>query len=485
MSGLNQVFESCFSEHAAGDAIHTADGQTLSFARVGRAAAQIAHGMAARGVGPGDNVICLVGSFAINLCTWFAVWRLGCNLLASNAVENFAGSGVAIDAALIVPGQEAGPARPLLFDQSWLEAEAAPLPPAEAGSIYFPTTLTPRELSVLRMSAAQMLADARLYADTLGPGRGAVYMSTPVDSMRSFRDVFRAFLSGRPVLGPDLPLDAAWPAIRKFGARELFVAPMSMQRLTAAAAEQGGQDAIERIFVATGTAQQKALKRTAEVFRAARIELGAGTPETSLFAYKPYDPESHRTGQIGTMVRALRAEIRDAEGRALPPGETGALAIWVPPAARLEGYLNRRPAYDPDGWCSPGFLASMDEEGNVTKLGRTDDRINIGGARFFSGKIEAAIDLLPTVARSAAIRVFGPDGAEAMGIVIEPGEGFDADSLRAILDRGFRFVGDLFIRTIDRLPVDAGGNPDRRHLEEIWDQLSQETGPPPPLTPSA
>ena len=127
----------------------------------------------------------------------------------------------------------------------------------------------------------------------------------------------------------------------------------------------------------------------------------------------------------------------------------------------------------------------MDEAGNVTKLGRTDDRINIGGARFFSGKIEAAIDLLPTVARSAAIRVFGPDGAEAMGIVIEPGEGFDADSLRAILDRGFRFVGDLFIRTIDRLPVDAGGNPDRRHLEEIWDQLSQEPGPPPPLTPSA
>jgi len=53
----------------------------------------------------------------------------------------------------------------------------------------------------------------------------------------------------------------------------------------------------------------------------------------------------------------------------------GALATWVSPAARMEGHLNRQPAYDMDGWCKPGFLAEMDAEGNVTKLGRTDDAL--------------------------------------------------------------------------------------------------------------
>ncbi len=471
MAELNRVLEACFAENSAREAIHTVDGQSLSFARLERAANQIAHGLLAGGIRPGDNVICLVGSFAINLSTWFAVWRLGCNLLASNAVENFDGSGVRVDAALMVAGQNAGAARPVLFDQSWLTGEPGPVPSAEAGSIYFPTTHTPRDLSVLRMSAAQMLADAKVYADTLGPGQGAVYMSTPVDSMRSFRDVFRAFLSGRPVLGPDLPLEDAWAAIRRFGARELFVAPMSLHRLTDAAAEDAGRDQIDRIFVATGTAQQAALKRASEVFGKARIELGAGTPETSFFAYKPYDASTHQTGQIGRMVGALKAEIRDADGHAVASGETGTLAILVPPEARLEGYLNRQPAYDAGGWCLPGFLASMDALGNVTKLGRTDDRINIGGARFFSGKVEAALDQLPMVRRSGVIRVFGPDGAEALGVVVEPGDGFDIKGLRGILERGFKFVGDILVRTIQELPVDTTGNPDRRRLAEIWADL--------------
>jgi acyl-coenzyme A synthetase/AMP-(fatty) acid ligase len=472
MDDLNSRFATCFAENSTRDAIYTADGQTLSFGRVERAASQIAQGMVQRGVKPGDTVICLLDSFALNLCAWFAIWRLGCNLAASASVENFSGSGVRIDAALMSSDQTCGTARQLLFDQSWMDADVEVLPPVLAGSIYFPTTHTPRDLSVLRMTPDQLVEDARIYDATLGGGHGAAYLSTPVDSMRSFRDVLRAFQAGRAVLGPDVPLDQAWQAIQRAGATELFVAPMSLHKLTEAASAAGGADVIKRVFVGTGTAQQNMLKRAIGVFSGARFDLAAGTPETSFYAHKIYDPDSHQTGQIGQVVGALVAQIRDADDQPLGADQAGSLAIWVPPAARLEGYLNRQPAYDADGWCTPGFLAQMDAAGNVTKLGRTDDRINIGGARYFSGKIEAALDTLPMVRRTAVIRVFDASGAEAMGIVVEPTHLFNGADFDALLQRGFRFVGETIVRATDALPMTPQGGPDRARLAEIWDDLT-------------
>lgn len=56
----------------------------------------------------------------------------------------------------------------------------------------------------------------------LGGGEGTAYMSTPVDSMLCFRDVFRAFRAGRGVLGPDVPLELAKQANRRPAVTELL-----------------------------------------------------------------------------------------------------------------------------------------------------------------------------------------------------------------------------------------------------------------------
>lgn len=104
----------------------------------------------------------------------------------------------------------------------------------------------------------------------------------------------------------------------------------------------------------------------------------------------------------------------------------GQLALWVPPSQRFEGYVSAAPAYVEEGWVSSGFLVTQPSEGAFAKLGRTDDRINLGGTRLFSDKVEAELERLSAIIRPVAIRVFNEDGAEALGGGVQPSPQFDA-----------------------------------------------------------
>ena len=76
------------------------------------------------------------------------------------------------------------------------------------------------------------------------------------------------------------------------------------------------------------------------------------------------------------------------------------------------------------------------------------------------------------VRRTAVIRVFDASGAEAMGIVVEPTHLFNGADFDALLQRGFRFVGETIVRATDALPMTPQGGPDRARLAEIWDDLT-------------
>jgi acyl-coenzyme A synthetase/AMP-(fatty) acid ligase len=113
----------------------------------------------------------------------------------------------------------------------------------------------------------------------------------------------------------------------------------------------------------------------------------------------------------------------------------------------------------------------MSADGQFTKLGRTDDRINLGGTRMFSGKIEAELERLPTVIRAAAIRVYSEDGAEALGIAVQPGPDFDAEKLTISLRRALRGIGEIYVKTMPSIPADDAGQVDRNALELAWPNL--------------
>ena len=62
-------------------------------------------------------------------------------------------------------------------------------------------------------------------------------------------------------------------------------------------------------------------------------------------------------------------------------------------------------AIDADGWFNTGDLASVDDAGNVTFLGRRGDGYRVGGELVDPVEVEAAIQSHPAVTRAAALGV--------------------------------------------------------------------------------
>lgn len=93
-----------------------------------------------------------------------------------------------------------------------------------------------------------------------------------------------------------------------------------------------------------------------------------------------------RPGATGKAVPGYQARIIDADGNALPHGETGRLAVRGPTGCR---YLDddRQSAYVRDGWNVTGDVYRLDEDGYFWFVARSDDMIvssgyNIGASRW-------------------------------------------------------------------------------------------------------
>ncbi len=255
--------------------------------------------------------------------------------------------------------------------------------------------------------------------------------------------------------------------INRSRAAELFVTPLMLHRLLHAENRPADTTYLRRIFIGSGSPQSALLCDAADAFGPI-IALGAGTPETSIFAYKKFDRETHVFGQIGPAVCGITAAIEYSEQDHAGQGQIGRLKLKVPEEQRFVGYLNRGPAYDADGWVYPGFLASQDAMGEVTKHGRTDDRLSLGGTRYFSGKIEDLLEQHPSVAAICALRVFDVSGQEALGLVVVGNGPIDTEDLARMTKRGLPGIGAVLVREIAALPTDVAGNVDRVAVQDWW-----------------
>ncbi len=118
--------------------------------------------------------------------------------------------------------------------------------------------------------------------------------------------------------------------------------------------------------------------------------------------------------EVGLPLLNLRArhEKPAAVGRPLPDYRVEVRAggeLYVQGPGMFDAYLRpwrRRQEVLEDGWFRTGDLASLDEDGDVTLLGRSHSVINVGGLKCFPEEIEAVLAEAPEV---AAARVFGKE----------------------------------------------------------------------------
>jgi acyl-CoA synthetase (AMP-forming)/AMP-acid ligase II len=189
-------------------------------------------------------------------------------------------------------------------------------------------------------------------------------------------------------------------------------------------------------------------------------------PEEHRAAHRATDPAvRERLSSVGKPLPTVQIEIRDEDGRALPPGERGEIYVR---GDQVSGEYRERKALDADGWFPTRDAGWLDADGYLFLAGRADDVIVRGGENISPAEIEDALMAHPAIADAAAVAVPSVEWGEAVGIAIVPRPGQKAPSdeeLRTLIkDRLRSSRVPERIAVMDALPYNEMGKLLRREV---------------------
>src|SRR5436190_2658001 len=133
------------------------------------------------------------------------------------------------------------------------------------------------------------------------------------------------------------------------------------------------------------------------------IEIIDGIGATEMFHIFISHDEAHaKPGATGTVVPGYRVAVMDDEGKPVPAGKVGRLAVKGPTGCRYLADARQR-NYVRDGWNYTGDAYLVDSDGFFHYQARTDDMIVTAGYNIGSPEVEGALLLHPAVADCAVI----------------------------------------------------------------------------------
>ena len=190
-------------------------------------------------------------------------------------------------------------------------------------------------------------------------------------------------------------------AIAVHRATVLFTAPTSYRAM--ASLVSGYDMSSLRKCVSAGEALPAATRRLWKDATGIEIIDGIGATEM-LHIFISHDEAHARPGATGVVVPGYRACVMDTEGRPLPPGQVGQLAVKGPTGCR---YLadDRQANYVREGWNYTGDAYLIDAAGYFVYQARTDDMIISAGYNIAGPEVESALLLHPAVAECGVIGV--------------------------------------------------------------------------------
>lgn len=244
--------------------------------------------------------------------------------------------------------------------------------------------------------------------------------------------VFPLSIGAATVLLEKATPDALLPAIAQHRASVCFTAPTSYRAMAAQAAQHDLSSL--RKCVSAGEALPAATRALWK--QASGIEIIDGIGSTELFHIFISADEAHaKPGATGLPVPGYRACVLDDEGRELPRGQVGRLAVQGPTGCK---YLDdaRQANYVQHGWNITGDAYLVDADGQFVYQARTDDMIISGGYNIAGPEVEGALLLHPAVAECGVVG----QADEARGqivkayVVLKPGHAADASTVKALQD---------------------------------------------------
>jgi len=135
-------------------------------------------------------------------------------------------------------------------------------------------------------------------------------------------------------------------------------------------------------------------------------------------------------GSIGRPAPLCACRIQDAEGRELPTGATGEIAIRGPNV--MQTYWRAPEATAAvlrEGWFATGDVGRMDENGRWWFTDRIKHVIISGGENIYPAELERVLLTAPGILEGAVCARPDPRWGEVPVAIVVPGPGFDRDVL--------------------------------------------------------
>ncbi|MET3442346.1 long-chain acyl-CoA synthetase [Variovorax paradoxus] len=180
-----------------------------------------------------------------------------------------------------------------------------------------------------------------------------------------------------------------------------------------------------KVLVGGGMAVQAAVAKLWLEKTGCPICEGYGLSETSPSATcNPTNSKAY-TGTIGLPLPNTWLKLLDDEGREVPPGQPGEIAIKGPQV--MAGYWQRpdetAKVMTADGYFKSGDIGMVDERGYFKVVDRKKDMILVSGFNVYPNEIEDVVAQIPGVLECAAVGIVDEKTGEAVKLVIVKKDG--------------------------------------------------------------
>lgn len=314
-----------------------------------------------------------------------------------------------------------------------------------------------------------IVADRRGY----GPG-DCPYLVAPIVHVLGLCAILLPVIygGGAVELATRFDADFVIDGLRRRRLTHLYGAPPMISSLVDRARQEGDRldvSGLKEIFGGGALVDRELCDRVEQTF-GMKMSIGyAATECTPIAASTPAMPAN--PGAVGFPFYGMDVRVVGADGRPLPPGETGEVQCRGPNT--MLGYYRdaeaTAAAIGADGWLSLGDLGFFDDDGQIHLVGRLKELILRSGFNVYPAEIEAVINTYPDVLQSAVVGRAVPGNEEVIAFV-EPVSGAEIDvaALAAYTaERLAPYKKPARIEVLSKLPVGATGKLLKTELREI------------------
>jgi acyl-CoA synthetase (AMP-forming)/AMP-acid ligase II len=239
-----------------------------------------------------------------------------------------------------------------------------------------------------------------------------------------------------------------------------FLVP-AMVELLVARAEPADLSSLAVVNIGSAPIAAATLRRFGAMVPTAEVLCGYGMTEFGAVTAMPMGDRGRHAGSVGTPLPGVELRVVGPDGREVPAGEVGEIAIRSdrPPRSYFHDEGAAGSTWQGQ-WLQSGDLGSVDDDGFLWIAGRKKEMIIRGGHNVMPGEVEAVLFTHPLVAEAAVAGIPHDVLGEDVGawVVPRPSEAIDVDALHAyLLDRLADYKVPRRITVVEALPRNEAG----------------------------